>query len=486
MYRALIRILHLPRRPWRGSTLLLGASLAGLLIAIAIAGVVGLAINQNVHNITERALEYDIEIEDEGDDLRAAILDLRHFHRDIAFSNAVSAQSLANLTRAYNELEEQIRDYAKIDIAPGENVISATEMQELADRYWSTFRPAIDVFATDPAAFDRAEVESFGILQEMEDAAQVVDRLGEELAEDSLANVDAETLKARNILFALLGGLVLTGVGLTWATVHVVAHVRQLYEGQQAVAAQLAGALKANTNFIADASHELRTPLTVLRGNAEAGIAIRRDCEHAEILEEIVDESARMTRLIDNLLFLARSDASSVPLQLETTDAQDWLHDLAERAEILARKHGATLTTTLSGVGTLAIDIERIGQAVMILVDNAAKYSSPGGRISLLSSSWKNELTIEVADNGVGISADALPHVFERFYRAGGRQDGEGSGAGLGLPIAKSIVEAHGGRIEVQSIVGEGTRMRMHLPLVQERFQVVPGARVPHLTNVAG
>ena len=301
---------------------------------------------------------------------------------------------------------------------------------------------------------------------------------GENIAEESLATVDQEALKARNILLALLGGLVVAGLGLAWAAARVVAHIRELYKGQQVVTAKLAEALQANTNFIADASHELRTPLTVLRGNAEAGLALNRSYEQADILEDIVAESARMTKLIDDLLFLARSDASSVPLWLQDVDALPWLRELADRAEMLAREHGATLTTALSGVGVLSIDIERIGQVVMILVDNAAKFSYPNGQISLSSSSWKNELTIEVADNGAGIPAEAIPHIFDRFYRIKGKHNE--AGAGLGLPIAKSIVEAHGGRINVQSVPGQGTRVRFRLVVVY-----VPAARRQrrHLSN---
>jgi signal transduction histidine kinase len=463
---------RLANQAWLNSTLILGISLGGLLIAILVAGVVGLVINYNTGKITEHALDHDVNLEDEGDDLRAAVLDLRHYHRDFFFVGPESRQALSNLTRAYLELEAQIRDYAEIEHEPEDDIVTAARLQELADAYWSTFRPAIDVYESDPAAFELASAAGLATLEEMESAAQDIDRVGEERAAQSLANVDQETRTARNILIALLGGLVLSGIGLAWIAVRVVAHIRQLYVAQQDTSAKLAQSLNANTSFIADASHELRTPLTVLRGNAEAGLALNRTSEYSEIFEDIVAESARMTKLVDDLLLLARSDASAVPLQLETVDASEWLQALAGRAAILAREHGASLNATLTGSGQLTIDVERVAQAIMILVDNSAKYSQPPGRIWLVSSSWRDELMIEVADRGVGIAADDLPRIFDRFYRGSSQYDRDGAGAGLGLPIAKSIVEAHGGRIEAHSQLGEGTRLRIHLPLTRVRATV--------------
>jgi signal transduction histidine kinase len=265
---------RLARQAWLNSTLILGISLGGLLIAILIAGIVGLVINYNTGRITDHALDHDVNLEDEGDDLRAAVLDLRHYHRDFFFVGPESRQALANLTRAYLELEEQIRDYAEIEHEPEDDIVTAAHLQELADTYWSTFRPAIDVYESDPAAFDLASAAGLAMLEEMERAAQDIDRVGEERAAQSLANVDQETRTARNILIALLGGLVLSGIGLAWIAVRVVSHIRELYEAQRNTSAKLEQSLNANTSFIADASHELRTPLTVLRGNAEVGLAL--------------------------------------------------------------------------------------------------------------------------------------------------------------------------------------------------------------------
>ena len=225
----------------------------------------------------------------------------------------------------------------------------------------------------------------------------------------------------------------------------------------------LAKVLRARTEFMADVSHELRTPLTVIRGNAEVGLELGRECVHGEILEEIVRESSSLSRMVEDLLFLARSDSGSLPLNRETVPVARLLGGLAERAETLTRKHGTSLHTTLSGEGCLTCDAQRIEQATLILVDNAVKYGPPGEPIALSSSTRQGELLIEVSDRGPGIPPEELPRIFERFYR--GEDSSEEPGSGLGLAIAKTIAEAHGGSVETESRVDEGTRMFLRLPL---------------------
>jgi two-component system sensor histidine kinase VicK len=190
------------------------------------------------------------------------------------------------------------------------------------------------------------------------------------------------------------------------------------------------------------------------------------DCNHAELLEEIVEESKRMARMVEDLLFLARSDSASLPLALKTVAIEPLLAEIAGRAEILVREHNAELEAKLDGEGFVEIDRQRIEQAVLILVDNAAKYGSPGATVTLVSSVRSGELRISVEDRGPGIPAEKLPRIFERFYRLDKARSRRLGGAGLGLPIAKTIVEAHGGRIEAVSRLGEGTKMTLCLPLL--------------------
>jgi two-component system, OmpR family, sensor histidine kinase VicK len=203
----------------------------------------------------------------------------------------------------------------------------------------------------------------------------------------------------------------------------------------------------------------------VLRGNAQVGLTLGGDCNHAEILKEIVQESKRMARLVEDLLFLARSDSASLPLDFETVAVEPLLAELAGRAEILVRESGVRLEAKLGGRGLVKVDPQRIEQAVLILVDNAAKYGPPNGTVTLSSSVRSGELRIGVEDQGPGIPKKELARIFERFYRLDKARSRQLGGAGLGLPIARTIVDAHGGHIEAVSRPGDGTKMTLCLPL---------------------
>jgi PAS domain S-box-containing protein len=244
---------------------------------------------------------------------------------------------------------------------------------------------------------------------------------------------------------------------------HSVAIMQDITERKRTEEA-LARELRAKSDFLADISHELRTPLTVIRGNAEVGLELGRDCEHDEILQEIVRESSTMSRMVDDLLFLARSDSDSLPLDWQMVPAAQLLGGMARRAEALVREHRAPLRIVLSGEGRVRCDPQRIEQAVLALVENVARYGTPGEPIILSSFARREELLIEVSDRGPGIPPEELPHIFERYYRGEGSSEERGSG--LGLAIANSIAEAHGGSLEIESYPGKGTRVSFRLPVI--------------------
>jgi signal transduction histidine kinase len=243
--------------------------------------------------------------------------------------------------------------------------------------------------------------------------------------------------------------------------------VRQIREAREA----LARALRAKMDFLADASHELRTPLTVVHTNAQVGAQLEEEPAQREIFEDIVNESSQMSRMVENLLFLARSDSESPLLEMEIIAVPTFLAALKGRAETLARGRGASFEANLSGEGEFRADPARLEQAVLILVDNAAKYSPAGERVTLSANTESGELLIRVEDRGPGIPEEHLPHIFERFYHADKARARKQGGAGLGLSIAQTIVQAHGGRIEAESHVGEGMKMSLHLPLAAQLEQ---------------
>ncbi len=448
-------------RPWRITI----AAVGGLLVAILIAGVVGLLLNRNVERVTNEALRYDVQLEDEGDDLRAAVLDLRHYHRNIYFGGP-TRNHVDNFENAYAQLEEEIRELEDIGVRDPE-APQPDEIRRMAEEYYAVFRPAIELYGPglEPSeAFEEANDRGRILIDEMAQTGQELDELGEQLSGKSLGKVERATRTARVVLLAVIFGLLLVGAGLAYATVRVVNELRRLYAEQQETLQKLAQANKAKTDFIADVSHELRTPLTVLRGNAQVGLALGSDPDHAQLFEEIVVESKRMTRMVEDLLFLARSDSASLPLEFETVAVAPFLAELAGRAEVLSRERGAVLERKLEGRGLAEMDRQRIEQAVLILVDNAAKYGPDEGTVTLTSFVRSGELHISVEDRGPGIPKEELSRIFERFYRLDKARSRQLGGIGLGLPIAKTTVEAHGGRIEAVSRLGEGTKISLCLP----------------------
>lgn len=448
-------------QPWRTTV----AAVGGLLVAITIAGLVGLLLIRSVGNVNDE-LSYDVDLEDEGDDLRAAVLDMRHYHRNIYFEGP-SRNRIEEFEHAYARLEEEMDELEALGVRDSD-APQPEEIRAIAEEYYGDFRTAIRHYEEDRTAFEVASDRGLVRIDEMSQAAEELDELGERLSEASLAKVDRATTTATVVLLAVVFGLLLVGAGLAYASVRVVNELRRLYAEQQETAEKLAAANRAKTDFIADVSHELRTPLTVLRGNAQVGLALGVDREHAEILGEIVTESKRMSRMVEDLLFLAKSDAASVPLTFEMVAVEPFLAELAGRAQVLARERGASLETELEGEGLVRIDPQRIEQSVLILVDNAAKYGRSGRKVTLAASVRSGQLRIEVKDQGPGIPREMLPRVFERFYRLDKARSRKLGGAGLGLPIAKAIIEAHAGHIEAVSRPGEGTRMSLCLPLLDE------------------
>jgi two-component system, OmpR family, sensor kinase len=220
-------------------------------------------------------------------------------------------------------------------------------------------------------------------------------------------------------------------------------------------------ALTAQRRFVADASHELRTPLTTLRVNLAT--LRRRDgtrpAEEVEILDDLDGELERLSRLVGGLLALARADAGQ-PLELTPLALDDVVRDVARACARQARDRGLIFEEgpPLWVLGSA----DHLQQVVRNLVENALKYTPPGGHVWLAVQDVAGGAELTVRDDGAGIRPEDLPHVFERFYRAPAARSSPG--AGLGLSIAEWIVRAHGGRIGVESAPGVGTTFRVWLP----------------------
>jgi len=221
--------------------------------------------------------------------------------------------------------------------------------------------------------------------------------------------------------------------------------------------------------FLADVSHELRTPLTVIKGNADL---MRRTKEFdLDSLDSIDQEANRLTRMVTDLLLLAKAQAGELPLVKANVQLDTLLTEVFHDMRVLAGTRVRLMLTSIDQLQAIG-DRDRLKQVLINLIANAIKFTPAGGEVYLSLSRSGEHAKIIVRDTGPGIPADDLPYIFERFYRAEkSRTRSAVSGFGLGLAIAHWIVEAHGGRIEVNSQEGEGTTFAVWIPLVGEKIK---------------
>ena len=231
--------------------------------------------------------------------------------------------------------------------------------------------------------------------------------------------------------------------------------------------ARLDAAFRRVTQFTADASHELRTPVAIIRTTAElTRRRPRTESEYTEALDRILAESERTSRLIDDLLMLARSDAEGEEFALEPMDLAQSLREACEQGRVLADAAGLSFSVDLGSACPALGDPQALRRLFLILLDNAAKYTAPGGSVRVTMDVSPADAVIEVQDTGVGVGPEDLPHLFERFYRVGKDRSRARGGVGLGLSIAQRIATGHGGNISVQSEPGTGSTFRVRLPIV--------------------
>ena len=239
--------------------------------------------------------------------------------------------------------------------------------------------------------------------------------------------------------------------------------VRRLARAFNAMSTRLQRDADERRQLLADVSHELRTPLSVIQGNVEGVLdgLYPADRQH---MEPILEEIQLLERLVDDLRTLSLSETGELRLHREPTDMAQLVTEVAAAFAARAEAAGLTLRTDVpADLPALELDATRLRQVLGNLLANALRFTAAGGDIAVVASVVGSWMTLEVRDTGRGISADALPHVFDRFYRSG-----DSAGSGLGLPIARSLVEAHGGHIEALSPPGGGTTIRVSLPLTEE------------------
>ncbi len=216
------------------------------------------------------------------------------------------------------------------------------------------------------------------------------------------------------------------------------------------------------SQFSADLAHELRTPIANMLG--EAQVALTRDrtaADYRETIESTVAECERLSRIVDNLLFVARVDAAREPIARKQFDARAAVEKIAAFYQTVADDHHVTISC--SGDGQICADPDLFERAVGNLLDNALRFTAAHGSIHIGLAKRNTDFEVSVSDNGCGIGAEHLPRVFDRFYRAESSRSSDG--AGLGLALVKSIVDLHGGSAKIESELSQGTTVKLTFPL---------------------
>ena len=227
-------------------------------------------------------------------------------------------------------------------------------------------------------------------------------------------------------------------------------------------------------NFAADAAHELRTPLATLRAALDGALETKRSPEeYRMLLGSLAEEVARMTRIVTDLFTLAKVDMRQYALQKERVGLRKLLEEALEMWEGAAAENGVKIGLD-GGDAEVAADPVALRRVFMNLVENSVKYNRPGGSVKIRLLTEPGLARIRVEDDGPGIPPEHLPKLFHRFYRVDKTRSRERGGAGLGLAICKSFIEAHEGKIGVESVVGKGTTFWVELPALTS-----PAAGVP-------
>ena len=262
--------------------------------------------------------------------------------------------------------------------------------------------------------------------------------------------------------------------------------VEQLAISINKMIARLEEAFQHINRFSTDVSHELRTPLTVLRGELEAaarsgGLSL----EMRDTVASALEETEYLGSIVENLLAISRLDGGAANIDTEQLDLGDLAVSTADQMRLLAEVKSISILYEI----TPGVEIEGnrtyLKQVIVSLLDNAIKYTAPGGRVRVMVSSKDPMAIMEIVDNGSGIPAEGLPHIFERFYRTDKARSRNTGGHGLGLSIAKAICVAHEGSITVSSIESQGSCFRVELPLAKGHSIIVKSAELQRRHEVA-
>jgi signal transduction histidine kinase len=243
--------------------------------------------------------------------------------------------------------------------------------------------------------------------------------------------------------------------------------VGQLAEAFNTMSAELEQLEQLRRDLVANVSHELKTPIAALRAHLE-NLLDGVERPDPETLEVMLAQSERLGRLVNQLLDLSRFESGDVPLRREPMELAPLVAEVLSEIDVARSGRGVTVESDLpADLPAVLADRERIHQVLYNLLDNAVRFTPPGGRVDVRASRVDGHCEVRVVDTGVGIERQHLPRLFERFYRVDQARSREDGGTGIGLAIARWVVEAHGGRIRVESRPGKGSTFMFDLPVAQ-------------------
>ena len=271
-----------------------------------------------------------------------------------------------------------------------------------------------------------------------------------------LANVDTEKEMTHNYQRIIIWSV---GFGII---ISIFASIMMSKKNLEPIAIML----KKQNEFVQNVSHELRTPLTIIQAKQELLLShpSEKIIENSEEIGVTLSETKRMSKIIKDLMLLARADNKQIVLQKEEVEIDEFIENIAKNYSEIIEVSDKKLITNLNYKKMIAIDTNKIYQVMVILLDNAIKYTEPGDSIEIVTSLKDNKCVIEVKDTGIGISDEAIKHIFERFYREDSARTRETGGSGLGLSIADMIITAHGGSIKASHNSNKGTVFAIKLP----------------------
>ncbi len=246
---------------------------------------------------------------------------------------------------------------------------------------------------------------------------------------------------------------------------------------------------RALVRFLTDVSHDLRTPLAIMVGESEVSLRSKSTSigEYKETLSKMLEQTRYLGSLVDQLLYTARSKVSAVPLEPEYIDVAKLVRSACRDMKTLADNREIAINTNDSATSTIVLgDQIRLREMILTILDNAIEYSKPSSAISVSIVEQAPYLKIVVADTGIGIPSSEMPMIFRRFYRAENAPDANAQGTGIGLAVAKGIVESHNGTIEIESKENQGTVVTLLLPLVEEprlENEIAPSEAIANATE---